>query len=411
MHFPDEYIQYVKDNNPLFDVITDFVEMKKEGSLWVGKCPFHADGKTPSFKYYESDGGAYCYGCNRSFGDSIDFIMELENLKFPEAVEYLIERAHLDYPNQNISKEFEQRKNFRNMLHEKSREFWFNLMRVPENQHVLNYLFNKRQLTEEDINKWRLGYCDFRYINRTDPEAEQFKKFTNRITFSILDHKGEIVGFSSRVLPEKENQYAKYINSSEKNNPLFKKKNIIYGLNYAKKAISKMGYACWVEGFFDVIAMHKIGMENTVASMGTSITEEQVKLINRFTDRIFLFMDPDSAGEESMQKSLELFSKYDIELKLIQGISGLDPDETVKKLGESFQSWLFSNAKTIEQYYVDKFLGEYSNKVNDAKRIMIKNLKTIFKNRLDHIETEIALGAICNAIDVNVDTLKHMIKK
>lgn len=415
MHFDDNFISLVKDRNPLFEVINDYIPMKQQGQLWVANCPFHAGDRNPSFKYYPKDEGAHCYGCGTNIGDSIDFIMKIENLQFPEAVEFLAERANIPLPENNDSDSSRQIRMFRENLENKSREFWINLMTKKENQHIKNYLL-QRGLTEEDITKWRIGYCDFTYANRhkenrNDDDARRFKKFTNRIIFSVLDHRNQIVGFSGRRLPNQDDKFVKYLNSSDKDNPLFKKNEIVYGLNYAKKAIADLDFVIWVEGFFDVILMHQIGVENTVASMGTAITPEQIKLVKRFTNNVILFLDPDEAGQEAMKKSLELFSAENIEVKIIQGINGLDPAETVKKLGNNFKDWLYYNAKTIEQYYVDKFLARYNNQVNMAKKDMINNLKSIFANRLDHIETDIALGAICNAINVDINILKNMIAK
>ena len=415
MHFDDNFISLVKDRNPLFEVISDYVPLKRQGQLWVAHCPFHAGDSNPSFKYYPKDQGAHCYGCGTNIGDSIDFIMKIENLQFPEAVEFLAERANIPLPENNDSDSSRQIRMFRENLENKSREFWINLMTKKENQHIKNYLL-QRGLTEEDITKWRIGYCDFTYANRykennNDDDARRFKKFTNRIIFSVLDHRNQIVGFSGRRLPDQDDKFVKYLNSSDKDNPLFKKNEIVYGLNYAKKAIADLGFVIWVEGFFDVILMHQIGIENTVASMGTAITPEQIKLVKKFTNNVILFLDPDEAGQEAMKKSLELFSAENIEVKIIQGINGLDPAETVKKLGNNFKDWLYYNAKTIEQYYVDKFLARYNNQVNMAKKDMINNLKSIFANRLDHIETDIALGAICNAINVDINILKNIIAK
>jgi DNA primase len=414
MHFSDEYIAEIKNKNPLIEVIKDYTVMSQEGKYLKGQCPFHSGDNTPSFTYHPDDQGAHCYGCGINIGDSVDFISKHENLNFPETIEFLAERAGMDLPTQENT-QFQKRKEYRDMLQDKSREFWINLMTVDENKKIKDYLYS-RGLDDDDINKWRMGYCDFRYVqefknNPNNKIAKQFKKFTNRIIFSVLDHRGNIVGFSGRRLPDANKDYAKYLNSSDKDNELFHKNEIVYGLNYAKRTISSLDFAIWVEGFLDVQLMHKAGVENTIASMGTAITKEQIQLVSKFTKNVILFMDPDEAGENAMKNSLELFSSEGMEVKLVQGISGLDPAETVEKFGKNFKNWLYTNAKTIEQYYVDKFLSQYNAKVNLAKSKMIKDLREIFSTRLNNIETEIALGAICSAINVNIDSLKNMIAR
>ncbi len=405
MHFSKEFIEKVKAENPLLGVIKGYLEMKKDGKLWVGKCPFHGGDTKPSFTYYENDQHAYCYGCNTLITDSIDFIRNMEHLTFPEAVEFLVERAGLDYPDDKQMCELKEKRKLQQELENKLEEFRMNLNK-KKYQHVKKYLMEERKLTEKDINKWKLGYCDFKYADEDD---SKYRKFTNRIIFPIFNHRNKIVGFSGRVLPENESDYAKYINSSCRSNYLFKEKNF-YGLNLAKKSIIEKNEVFWVEGFFDVILMHKQGVTNTIGSMGTSITGKQIKLIKGFCDKVILFLDPDEAGRKALKDNIVSFSKEDMELRMIENKKGMDPADTVKKLETSFSSWIKDNTKSIEIFFGNKFLDEYNIKVSRAKQKLIKNLCTVFKGRLGIPATEIALEAIARRMSMKLDTLKNEIR-
>lgn len=407
MHFEDDFIQEVKNANPLFELLAEHTDMKKKGIRYKALCPLpdHNDKNTPSMTYYTENDTAYCFGCKTNLMDSIDFMTKMYGMSFVEAVISLAEKANIPLPDEN-SERYKEIKTMRNDMLEKSRLFWHNLMKNDKYKEAKEYLINKRGLTEELITKFKIGYCNGDFVNN-----DEYKKFTSRIVFPIFNHYGEICGFSGRSLPKNEGKYSKYVNSSEDKNPLFKKRELIYGLDVAKKEIRQKDYVIWVEGYMDVSLLHKYNVENVVASMGTAITEEQILLMKRFTDNIILFLDSDESGLKAMTDSLDLFDKHNMLLKIVEGEKGLDPAEMAEIKKDDFGNWLLSNAETVEQFYINKFLNEYHNKVNNAKRDLIYQLADVFPNRLDRIESEIALSTICSTFNINIKTLKESIEK
>lgn len=404
MHFSDDYIEQIKLANPLIELLQEHTELKKNGNRYRCRCPFpdHEDKKSPSMTVFE-DGTAFCFGCETNLKDSIDFVIRMNNVSFQEAVVELARRADIPLPEED--EEFSRINALRKDMMNKTRRFWINLMKDEKYVDIRNYLINERGLTEELIAKFKIGFCNGELL-----KDEEYRKFTNRIIFPIFNHYGEICGFSGRVLPSSEDKYAKYVNSSENNNPLFKKRELIYGLDIAKQYIRQEGFAIWVEGYMDVIIFHKYGIKNVVAGMGTAISEEQVRLIKKFTDEIILYLDSDESGIRAMLNSLDLFDKHNLLLKIVEGKRGYDPAEMVNELKEGCKPWLIQNAKTIEQYFTDKFLNEYNIGLNNLKRGLLIKVGDVFKNRLNRIETEIALSSICDVLNVSVEALKKEIE-
>jgi DNA primase len=403
MHFDDEFIDEVKRANPLIETMSEYtnIERKGEGGRYKCNCPLpnHEDKKTPSMTIFDND-SAYCFGCDTNIMDSIALLEQMEGLSFPEAVIKLAERAGLEIPSEENEK-FKRVRSQREDMMQKARVFYNNLMNKKEYSFAKDYLMNERGLTKEVIDKYKLGYCNRDFLN-----DDEYRKFTNRIIFPVFNHYGEICGFSGRSLPKDEGKYAKYVNSSEKYNDLFKKKKLIYGLDLAKKSIRTNNFVIWFEGYMDVASAHKVGVENVVASMGTAITEEQIKLMSRFTKNIILFLDGDDSGVKAIHRSLDLFDKQNILLKIVHGKNNMDPDDMANIMGAKFKDWILKNAKTPEQFFANKYLEEFNLEVNEAQRKAIENVAETFGNRLDRIETEIALSSLSNSLGISIETLK-----
>lgn len=405
IHFPDSFIEEIKYSNQLFDVIQDYTNFKKVSNrIHKAICPFHNE-KTASFKYHENSGQAYCYGCGIHIGDSIDFIKEIENCDFQEAVKILAKRAGIELPVKKDDK-YLKVKNIKKLLNKKANKFEKILFRSKkENSEIARKYLSERNIDSKTAKKWGIGFCDF-----SEKDSKQFKKFCNRITFSIFNQQGSVIGFSGRKLPtDKDNKYPKYINSSDDDNILFNKRKLLYGLNFAKTHIRKLNHAILVEGFTDVIMLNKIGIKNVVASMGTSITEEQIKKIKRYTDNIILFLDGDESGQRAMQRSIKTLKKEEINIKLIRGKNGRDPAEMAEKYKAKLVKWINKNTKTVEQYYIDKFMSQYESKIIDAKKDLIKDLSSVFNNDFS-ISEELALERVCKRLNLSIQSLSKKIK-
>lgn len=404
MYFDDNFLELVNESNPLFDLLCQYMDFKDHGETYRAVCclPGHMGDSDPSFTYFKRNDTAYCFGCNTNIGDSIDFLREMEGMGFHQAVLYLANRAGLELPDQGIEDEVKKNNNLREKMLNKAREFWSNLMKNDNYKFARDYL-RSRGITEELINKFRLGYCQY-------DKDKRYKKFTHRIMFPIFDEYDRMMGFAGRKLPDAEEKYVKYVNSSQEDIPFFDKGNIVYGLNLAKKAIIKTGFAFWFEGYTDVILAHKYNVENAIACMGTAITQQQIKKLSHYTDEVILFMDSDDPGEKAMKRSIKMFDEYGITLKMVKDSTGKDPAEKFAEIEEDFEDWAVRNAKTPEQFYIDKHLNNYYTEINGAKRNLIKKISDSFGDRLDKIETEFALSSVCHALDINLDSLKkHLI--
>lgn len=408
MFFEQEFIERVKESNPLFDLANEYMTFKDNGSTYKANCisPGHVTDKTPSVKYFKDNDTMHCFGCGADYQDSISFLMDIEQMEFKDAVVYLANRAGLELPDEDADEEMKEHKKIRAKLMNKARDFYKNLNDM-DFRHVKDYLID-RGITQELIDEFKLGYCHF--INKQSDDYKDFKKFTKRITFPIFDGYDRIIGFGARKLPSAGDDWVKYINSG-KEIPFFDKSKTVYNLDKAKSEMIKKGYGFWFEGYTDTILAHKYGVKNAVASLGTAITNEQVRLISNYTDTIYLYMDSDDAGEKSMKRALKIFDEHDVTLKLLKEPKGLDPAEKFKEVGNNFEDWALSAAKTVEQYYVDMYMSDYNRKMIDAKRELVKDLSETFSDRIDKIETDFALSSVCNITDMSIKTLKNKIKE
>ncbi len=412
MYYPEEYLERLKEEVPLFELAQEYTEFENStGNTWKARCPLptHGGDDDPSFKYHKDSDSVYCYGCNAFIPDSIGLIRQMEGLGFEEAVEHLTEKAGLQPPEPRDKEQVEKEEKYRRLLHQKARRYWHNLMREKENEHVRNYLY-KRGITDELINRFRLGYCDF-----SEPEGSQFRKFTNRIMFPIMDTRGEIIGFSGRKLPDSEGSKYKYINSQ--NSAVFKKNRVLYNFNYAREAICREKKAIVVEGFTDVISLYKYGVENVVSTMGTALSDAQVTRLARYAEQVYLFFDPDDAGEGSMRSNLNKFHAAGTKPMLVKNDVEKDPDEVAREFQDRTAEWIEEHVRPVEQYYVDRALTSYRLKKQDiisryqremaeAKEQVFDDLRGILGSRLDHIPTEVALKAVCNEMDVSLEAAK-----
>ena len=402
INFSNEFKEQVKEENPLFEVASEYVTFEETGSVYQAVCPIHDD-NDPSFKYHKDSQQISCYGCGRNFGDSIEFIMEVENLEFKESVKFLADRVGIELPSK--SKKQKKLDKFRAYLQNKTKKFWNLLTKTSKGKKVAKYLIKDRKIPKELLLKWRIGYCDF-----SEKDNKRFRKFCNRIVFPIRDRYGRVIGFSGRQLPDDEgNGYPKYINSSDNDNPLFIKKKVIYGLYNAKSEIRKQNQAILVEGFTDVVKLDKYGINNAVATMGTAITEQQVELLKKYTDNVILFLDGDSSGQEAMKRSIKIFKQFDVNIELVKGESGKDPAEMVEDKKYKLEEWITNNSKTIEQYYIDDYLEKYNSQVNKAKKELLNNLSETFDGEFDKLEKEIALGSVCEQLNISMELLKEQI--
>lgn len=371
--YSDDLIEEVRSRNDIVDVISGYVRLQKKGSTYFGLCPFHNE-KTASFSVTPGKQMYYCFGCGAG-GNVFTFLMEYENFTFAEAMQSLAERAGIELPQQEYSPQMKKEADRRQRLLEVNKEagkYYYMLLRSEHGKQALNY-FRKRELSDETMRKFGLGYSDkysddlYRYLKSKGYEDELLRdsglisfderrgghdKFWNRAMFPIMDVHNKIIGFGGRVMGEGE---PKYLNSPE--TKIFDKSRSLYGLNFARTTKKPQLLLC--EGYMDVIALHQAGFDNAVASLGTALTSGHASLLKRYTKEVYLTYDSDGAGVKAALRAIPILKEVGITTKVVNMRPYKDPDEFIKALGaEAYQeriaqaenSFLFE-IRILEQQY------------------------------------------------------------
>lgn len=381
----DHVIEEVRARANIVEVIGRTVNLKRAGNgSWKACCPFHQE-KTPSFIVNESRQRYHCFGCGAG-GDVFKFVMETEHVDFPSAVTLLAGRYGVVIPEEEYSSPAEknaarERSEHRTKIYsllEKSASFFQNNLARNANPAVSGYL-DSRKLDRETVQKFRLGAAmdswdalikaasaagfstdlliETGMAVRNDESGRVYDRFRNRLVFPIWDEQGRVVGFSARTI-EKNPAGAKYVNSPE--TPVFKKSNILYALPMAKASIAKHNMAILCEGQLDVIAMHRAGLDMTVAPQGTAFTQEQAKILRRYTDRIIIAFDSDSAGRKAALRALELLFPLGFEVSAVALPDGEDPDGLFRTKGAQALKDAFGNAEEILPFIVKTLRPQFN---------------------------------------------------
>lgn len=372
-YFSDEIIEEVRQRNDIVDVISQYVRLQKKGSTYFGLCPFHNE-KTGSFSVSPNKQMYYCFGCGAG-GNVFTFMMEYENFTFGEAMDALAERAGVELPKQEYNAAQRQEADRRARLLEINKEaakYFYTLLRNERGKSALFY-FRKRELSNETMKKFGLGYSDqysddlYRYLKSRgyddtilkdsglvtiDERRGGYDKFWNRAMFPIMDVHNKVIGFGGRVMGEGE---PKYLNSPE--TKIFDKSRNLYGLNFARTTKKQQLLLC--EGYMDVIALHQAGFDNAVASLGTALTSGHANLLKRYTKEVYLTYDSDGAGVKAALRAIPILKEVGITAKVVNMRPYKDPDEFIKALGaeeyqkridEAENSFLFE-IRILEQQY------------------------------------------------------------
>lgn len=347
-----ETIQTVIETARIEEVVGDFVSLKKRGANMWGNCPFHNE-KTPSFSVSPSKGIYKCFGCGKA-GTAVNFIMEVEKITFPEAIRFLARKYQIDVEEERQTEEQIQAGNERESLLQVTafaqKYFTEQLLNTDEGKSVGLSYFRERGITDESIAKFQLGYCnnswdDFTkhalaegykldFLDKTGlsivkpDEKKQFDRFRGRVMFPILNLTGRVIGFGGRIMTTDKNK-PKYVNSPE--SEIYNKSHTLYGIFQAKSAIVSADNCFLVEGYTDVISLHQSGIHNVVASSGTSLTNDQIKLINRFTQNITILYDGDYAGIKASFRGIDMILEQGMNVKIVLFPDGEDPDSFAHK--------------------------------------------------------------------------------
>ncbi len=348
--------QRIMETARIEEVIGQFVSLKKRGSNHIGCCPFHNE-KTPSFYVSPSKGIYKCFGCGEA-GDVVKFLMKHEHYTYPEALRWLAEKYHIEIREEEMTDEQRERQTERDGLFhvsEFAQKYFADLLYNNELGRAIGLsYFHHRGLSDEIIKRFGLGYCLDEWSNFTDhalksgystavlektgltilkeETGKRYDRFRGRVMFPIYSISGRVLGFSGRILSS-EKQAAKYVNSPD--SEIYNKSRILYGLYQARQAIAKANKCYLVEGNVDVISMHQSGVENTVASCGTSLTTEQIRLIKRYTPNVTVLYDGDKAGIKAALRAIDLLFTEGMHVRVTLFPDGEDPDSYAQKYGSS----------------------------------------------------------------------------
>ena len=377
-----ETIQRIMDATRIEEVIGEFVSLKKRGANHIGCCPFHNE-KTPSFYVSPSKGIFKCFGCGKS-GNAVGFLMDHEHYTYPEALRYLAQKYNIEIEEEKLTDEQKERQNERDALFhvsEFAQKYFADLLYNDEMGKAIGLsYFHNRGLSDEIIKTFGLGYCLDEWSNFTDHAlkngysnevlektgltiykegGKKYDRFRGRVMFPIFSISGRVLGFSGRVL-SKEKQAAKYVNSPDSD--IYNKSNILYGLYQAKNAISKADKCYLVEGNVDVVSMHQSGVCNTVASCGTSLTIEQIRLIKRYTPNVTVLYDGDKAGIKAALRAVNLLFEEGMHVRVVLFPDGEDPDSYAQKYGSTqLQTYLHDHEENFVKFKTRVLLEDIQN--------------------------------------------------
>jgi DNA primase len=428
--FPPEFIEEVKRRNDIVSTIAKSLTLEKKGKTYWACCPFHFE-KTPSFAVNENEQFYHCFGCGES-GDVIKFIEKYENMTFFEAVKYLANSAGLTLPETNIkSPDLEQLKQKEKVLRalNLAKDYYISCLSSSSATPATNYL-KKRQLTPEVVTYFGIGYSPdwnglINYLEsknidlktmklagliETNEQGHNYDVFATRLTFPIFNAFGDTIGFTARTL-ETDSKFAKYRNSTQ--TMVFDKSKTIYNIHTIRnlKKEQNIGYIIICEGTIDVIAMFKAGFKNTVACMGTAITNFHARELARYTSKIVLCLDGDAPGQNATYKAIDVLAETGMEVRAVKLKDNLDPDEYLKTYGAESLKQAIESAKDCIEYKIDSLSQKYNLNDNYQKNLFVQSALDVLNGLDSNTEKEIYLKIVAKKADIPVDILRRDLSK
>ena len=425
MAFPPSFLDELVARNPIEDVVGHYVTLRRSGANMFGLCPFHGE-KTASFSVAPDKGIYYCFGCHKG-GGVINFMMELEGLSYPDAVRNLAARVGMEVPeDEQYQSRYRQQERLW-ALHKEAARFFHSQLYAPVGKTALEYAFG-RGMSKSILTTFGVGYAPdtwdslvkaMRAKGYTDQELKDsglvtvsqkngnlFDRFRDRLMFPIIDVRGNVIGFGGRIIKNDPNA-AKYLNSPE--TLIFNKRKNLFGLNLAKK--SKAGSLILVEGNIDVVALHQYGFDNAIASLGTSLTEEQAALMTRYAEQIILIYDGDKAGQNATQRAIPILEKAGLQVKVLQLKDAKDPDEFLKKFGADRFKLLLEESSNRVEYQLNAIAKKYDIREDDQKVKFINEAAEFLSTLSNAVQREVYGHRVADAAKISYDALKLEVNK
>lgn len=416
-------IDEIKSANDIVDIVSEYVTLKRTGTSYKGLCPFHKE-KTPSFSVSADKQIFHCFGCGIG-GDVIKFLMQTENVDFYEAVQILADRAKIELPQNDENIDFSKVK-YKEKLFQinlEAAKYFRNNLYLPTSKAAQEYI-NKRHLDNETVNKFGLGFAIgikndlFNHLKSLGfspgemvdsgliikNENSYVDRFRERLMFPIFDIKERVIAFGGRVLDD---SLPKYMNSPE--TLIYNKSKNIYALNFARR--SKVNKLLMVEGYMDVISLHKSGIPNAIASLGTALTESQGRLMRKYASEIILGYDADGAGQNAIMRGLDILASLGCNVKVLKIHDAKDPDEFVNKFGSEKMKKLMDNAITLVEFKLDNLKKASDISTTDGKISYLNSVATVLSKLNNSMERELYINKISSELGIGVEAIYSEINK
>lgn len=410
----DDVLYEVASKNDILDIVSTHTSLKKTGRSFVGLCPFHNE-KTPSFHVYPDNQSFYCFGCSLG-GDVITFVKLAEGLKFTDAVKYLADRVGIQVPENDQNFGILKQKNRIYEANRAAAKFYHHTLYTDEGRFGLAYL-RQRGLSEYTIKHFGLGFSPTSYVALTkflmkkgftqhelidanlcfiSRKGNLVDRFVGRVMFPIIDIRGNVIAFGGRIMSDEK---PKYLNTSD--TKVFKKSNNLFALNFAKRKTEDR--LILAEGYMDVIALHQAGFIEAVATLGTSLTSDQARIMKSYTKEIVIAYDSDAAGRKATSRAMNILRDIGLIVKILNLPNGKDPDEFLRTYGTDgpirFKQ-ILEKCNTDVEYQLQKVENDIDLKSSEGKIIYLKKAINILANINDAIEREVYASKVSEKIDV-----------
>ena len=430
MSFPQNFLDELIARNDIVDVVGSYVALTRKGGNLFGLCPFHSE-RTPSFSVAPDKQIYYCFGCKRG-GGVINFIMEEEGLNFPDAVRFLAKRAGMEVPEEDGDRDAARRRQRLLDLNRDAARFYYDLLQRPEGRAVQEYLDKRKIRRATAINfgmgaspdSWDAlltamtakGYSKSELLTAglavQGKNGHLYDKFRNRLMLPVVDVRGDVVAFGSRVLDKSE---PKYMNSPE--TPVYSKRRVLYGLNLAKK--SKRPNIILCEGNLDIVTLHQAGFDNAVASMGTALTIEQTRLLSRYTKELILCYDNDNAGKIATDRALQILNNSEFTVRVLQlprrmadgELVKQDADDFIKYQGADAFERLLSGSENGMEFRMAQIAGKYDLGDDPSRIAYCEEISDLIAELTNPVEQEIYATRAAEAAHVTADAMKLNVQR
>ena len=423
MAFSPAFLDELNQHNPIEDVVGQYVALTRKGSNLFGLCPFHGE-KTASFSVAPEKGIYYCFGCHKG-GGAVNFIMEIENLTYPDAVRFLAKRVGLEVPEDDREKSQYKKKERLWALCKEAARFFNSQLKTSAAAPARAYIA-KRGLSTSTVTRFGLGFAPDTWsslmdamiakgytkeelletglVSKNEKKGTLYDRFRNRLMFPIIDIRGNVIGFGGRVMDD---STPKYLNSPE--TIIFNKRRNLFAMNIVKK--SKQGFVILTEGYMDAITLHQYGFDCAVASLGTSLTQEHADMLSKYTNEVVLTYDGDAAGQNATARAIPMLEKVGLHVKVLRMQGAKDPDEFLHKYGADRFKLLLEGSENQAEYRLRSLQMQFDLSLDEQKVEFAKQAAKLISGYSTAVEREIYGARAAEMAGLTAEVMKLEISK